>query len=55
MDHLVNKKVETDQTPHLAASDLGLHCLPMCHKKDSRLNGLINSTILEHLCKILYK
>ena len=23
--------------PRIAASDLGLHCLPMCHKKDVRL------------------
>ena len=22
--------------PHSAASDLGLHCLPMSHKKDAR-------------------
>ena len=25
------------QTPRSEASDLGLHCLPMSHKKDSRL------------------
>ena len=25
------------QTPHSAASDLGLHCLPMSHKKDAWL------------------
>ena len=25
-----------DQTPHFVASDLGLHYLPMYHKKDSR-------------------
>ena len=23
--------------PHSAAADLGLHCLPMSHKKDARL------------------
>ena len=27
---------DPDQTPHSVASDLGLHCLPMSHKKDSR-------------------
>ena len=27
---------DPDQTPHSVASDLGLHCLPMCHKKDVR-------------------
>ena len=25
-----------DQMPHSAASDLGLHCLPMSLKKDAR-------------------
>ena len=28
---------EPNQTPHSAASELGLHCLPMSHKKDARL------------------
>ena len=28
---------DPDQTPHSAASDLGLPCLPMSHKKDARL------------------
>ena len=28
---------DPDQTPHYAASDLGMHCLPMPHKKDARL------------------
>ena len=23
--------------PHFVASDLGLHCLPMSHKKDAKL------------------
>ena len=27
---------DPDQTPHYAASDLALHCLPMSHKKDAR-------------------
>ena len=27
---------ESDQTPHSVASDLGLHYLPMSHKKDAR-------------------
>ena len=30
------EKVETDQTLHSAASNLGLHCLPMSDKKDAR-------------------
>ena len=28
---------DLDQTPHSAAADLGLHCLPMSHKKGARL------------------
>ena len=28
---------DTDQTSHTAASDLGLHCLPMFPKKDTRI------------------
>ena len=28
---------EPDQMPRFVASDLVLHCLPMSHKKDSRL------------------
>ena len=28
---------DPDQTPSSAPSDLGLHCLPMSHKKDARL------------------
>ena len=27
---------DPDQTPHSAASGLGLRCLPMSHKKDAR-------------------
>ena len=27
---------DPDQTPHSVASDLGLHCLSMSHKKDAR-------------------
>ena len=28
---------DTDQMPSSAASDIGLHCLPMSKKKNSRL------------------
>ena len=27
----------SDQMPRFAVSDLGLHCLPMFHKKETRL------------------
>ena len=32
--------VETDQTPHSVAPDLGLHCLPMSHKDARLIYGL---------------
>ena len=28
---------DPDETPHSVASDLGLHCLPMSNKKETRL------------------
>ena len=31
---------DPDQTPHSVASDLGLHYLPVYHKKDARHYGL---------------
>ena len=38
---------DPDQTPHSVASNLGLHYLPMSHKKDARhIYGLKNSIIL---------
>ena len=33
----VSKQIAPDETPRFAASDLGLFCLPICHKKDARL------------------
>ena len=38
------KSEHSDRVPHSAASDLGLHCLPMSHKKDARLKW-INSYV----------
>ena len=37
METYVTNSGEPDQTPHFAASDLVLHCLPMSHKMDVRL------------------
>ena len=37
---------DPDQTPHSVASDLGLHCLPMSHKKDARHIWIKNAIIL---------
>ena len=31
---------DPDQMPHAVASGLGLHCLPMSHKRTLDLNGL---------------
>ena len=33
---LIDFSVSKQETPSLLVSDLGLHCLPMSHKKDSR-------------------
>ena len=37
---------DPDQTPHSVASDLGLHYLPMSHKKDARHILVKNAIIL---------
>ena len=37
IEQSVSKHRDPDQTPHSAASGLGLHCLPTSHKKDTRL------------------
>ena len=39
----VTNNVDPDQTPHSAASELGLHCLHMSHKMDAWLI-LVNFT-----------
>ena len=52
---------DTDQMQHSLASDLGLHCLHMSHKKDARLiwvKELVNTRIIpkavilaDYLCR----
>ena len=37
MAELFPNSGDTDQTPHDAASDLGLHCLPITHLGVARL------------------
>ena len=44
MENPVSKIVDTDQTPHDVASDLGLHCLPMTFHRFPGKNGLMRST-----------
>ena len=43
----VYSNFNTGQTPRLAASDLGLHSLPMSHKKDARLVWVISKGSLD--------
>ena len=33
IEHSVSKQWRPDQTPRFAVSGLGLHCLPMAHKR----------------------
>ena len=48
--------VEPDQTPRFVASDLVLHCLPMSHNKDARLNGpLTNKKYIRVLTIIMIR
>ena len=35
--HQCVSSIDPDQTPHYSVSDLGLHCSPMLHKKDTWL------------------
>ena len=37
IEHFVSISGEPDQMPRFVVSDLGLHCLPMSHKKVARL------------------
>ena len=41
---LLANSEDSGQTPRYAASDLGLHCLPMSHKKDA-INVWVNIII----------
>ena len=52
--------MDPDQTPHSAASDLGLHCLPVTHLEVSSIfqSDISRSLMLEvklctaHLCSL---
>ena len=43
MIELLANSGNPDQTPHIAASDLGLHCLPIILSGSPVYNGLRNS------------
>ena len=42
IDYLCPNSGDPDQMPRYAASDLGLQCVPMSHKKDARLIWVIS-------------
>ena len=46
MTELFANSRDPDQTPHFAASDLGLHCLPITLLGVSRYNGLRGKDML---------
>ena len=48
----VANKVDPDQTPHSAASDLGLHCLPMSFYVKLGFNGLIIQLLYTRVLRI---
>ena len=41
---------DPDQMPHSVASDLGLHSLPMSHKKDARIIWVKKVPVGEVIC-----
>ena len=43
---------DPDQTPHSVASDLGLHCLPMSHKKRARHIWVENCNNFAYLIRV---
>ena len=46
---------DPDQTSHFVASDLGLHYLPMSHKKDARHIWFKNAIILlKYIVEIIF-
>ena len=47
IQHFSSKQWRPDQIQRSVASDLGLHCLPMSHKKDARLNENTNTMAMD--------
>ena len=45
---------DPDQTPHYAVSDLGLHCLPLSHKKDIGLIWVKNMSAVEAIWSVSF-
>ena len=46
LEILQANSVDPDQMLHFAASDLGLHCLPMSRKRDARHEWVKSDNIL---------
>ena len=55
MDKLFAKSGDPDQMPHSAASDLGLHCLPITLLRVSRLQWVNYCTVQLGFSKLLGK
>ena len=53
--HLNANSVDPDQTPRSAASDLGLHCLPMSLLWDARLKWVKQDIITYRPLHVLSK
>ena len=49
MDELFANSGDPDQTPHSAASDLGLHCLPVTHYGVPSLQWVTKERIVLHI------
>ena len=47
---LLSNSVDPDQTPHSAASDLCLHCLPRSPKRDARLIWVKDTVMILGTC-----
>ena len=45
---------DPDQTPRSAASDLGMHCLPMSQNRTLGIYGLITTAPLNHTLIMLF-
>ena len=55
MKFMPANRIAPDGMPHFAASHLGLFCLPMSHKKDTRLISVCTiskSVILKHFITV---
>ena len=52
IEYSVSNSGDPDQTPHSPASDLGMHCLPMSHKKGARRIWVIVAEMSSYIIKV---